>query len=71
MNGSLLFPRMSIFLLPVILFFYYFGNFFWFFDDTSLNANIRALVIFLAIVGGVSYSPVFFNGSFFSKIKKV
>ncbi|HTO15625.1 MAG TPA: O-antigen ligase family protein [Edaphocola sp.] len=69
MNGSLLFPRMSIFLLPVILFFYYFGNFFWFFDDTSLNANIRALVIFLAIVGGVSYSPVFFNGSFFSKIK--
>ncbi|HUH44073.1 MAG TPA: hypothetical protein VLZ44_02770, partial [Treponemataceae bacterium] len=51
------------------MFFYYFGNFFWFFDDTSLNANIRSLVIFLAAVGIISYSPSFFNESLFSKIK--
>lgn len=67
MNGSLLFPRMSIFLLPVILFFYYFGNFFWFFDDTSLNANIRALVIFLAIVGGLVIHQFFLMEVFFQR----
>lgn len=69
MNGLLFFSRVSILLLPVILFLYYFGGFYWYFDDSTLNANIRTLVILLAAIGMVGFFPKFFNDSFVKKIE--
>lgn len=53
MVNNFLYSRLSNIVLPFILMLYYLGSYYWFYDDSSLVAVIRALTIFLAIIGAV------------------